>query len=328
MDNWSPFGNLSKFLSPVHYNAMGIHLAATLSDIYENGAWNVRPARSDNQVSVQAHLATISLSDLEDESYWIVDDIEWRKYNTWAVYNLIKYHQPLVPWSDVVWLRGGIPRHSFLTWLVALNRIPTRDRLISWGLQVSPSCLLCAQTNESRDHLLFDCSFSWDLWRHLASRVGLIPSCDWNTTLAEMQSLPGPLWRRRLCLLVWQMAIYTVWSERNSRLHRQTFRNFSSLSKQIDRDIRNKIQSLREVNPTRCSQMMQYWLSSSATVWSDLMSRLPFKIVWFLVFSSIIILVLIILGFVVAWCAFVTYGLGPLTLRLWLSLFSLYSHAF
>lgn len=71
---------------------MGISQNASLQSIRVNGASSIRPARTENQVLIQAHLTTISLSDIEDETFWFVNDVEWKKYNTGAVYNLIKQH--------------------------------------------------------------------------------------------------------------------------------------------------------------------------------------------------------------------------------------------
>lgn len=50
-------------------------------------------------------------------------------------------HAPTVPWFPLIWLKKGIPKHCSLAWLMQLNRSPTRDRLISWGLQTDPLCL-------------------------------------------------------------------------------------------------------------------------------------------------------------------------------------------
>lgn len=71
----------------------------------------------------------------------------------------------------VVWCPMGIPRHSFLMWLVVLDRCPTKDRLLRWGLLgVNPICLLCNSQPESRDHLFFQCCYSETVWRAITLR--------------------------------------------------------------------------------------------------------------------------------------------------------------
>lgn len=170
--------------------------------MYIGDRWNVRPARSEKQVQVQAFLTSITLSELPDEYEWTIDGKLWLKYQTGAVYKLLKSHGQLVPWKKAIWNSGGFPRHSFQAWLVTLNRLPTRDIMISWGLSVPPTCLLCNLGDESRDHLFFSCSFSWELWSHHAQRIEITPTPDWHLTLLHMQALPGPTWRWKLQLLV------------------------------------------------------------------------------------------------------------------------------
>ncbi|CAN6836259.1 unnamed protein product, partial [Brassica oleracea] len=134
--------------------------------------------------------------------------------------------------------------------------------MISWGLSVPPTCLLCNLGDESRDHLFFSCSFSWELWSHHAQRIEITPTPDWRLTLLHMQALPGPTWRRKLQLLVWQYVIYSLWQERNGRLHRRTSKTVATISKILDRAIRNKIQSFRDSNPAAASTMIQFWFAT------------------------------------------------------------------
>lgn len=163
-------------------------------------------------------------------------------------------------WFAAVWSSRSIPRQSFHAWLVVLNRIPTRDRLISWGLQVPPLCLLCNIKDESRDHLYWECDYAYDLWRIVAGRCRFIPDRDWEDSLEQMVSLPPPAATRSLILLGWQATMYWIWNERNARLHANQFRSIDALFSIIDHQVRNKLQSFRETNPRRSSEMMQQWV--------------------------------------------------------------------
>lgn len=243
---------------------MGVALNSTLQDLFSEGSWAVRHARSEKQVQVQAYLSSLELSSYPDKVKWIVNGVEWSKYSTGAIYNLVKPHGSLVPWRNVVWNRGGIPKHSFLTWLVTLNRLPTKDRPLSWGLQVSPGCVLCSSplVTESRDHLFFDCPYALALWNLFASRLNISTSRSWTTTLSNMQSLQGPPWLKKLSLLVWQLTLYSLWFERNARIHKQIFRSHSQIAVGMDRTIKNRIHSFRDNNPATTSLMMQFWLRS------------------------------------------------------------------
>lgn len=165
-----------------------------------------------------------------------------------------------VDWAKAVWTSRNIPGHSFHVWLVVLNRIPTRDRMLGWGLQVPSLCLLCNTNDESRDHLYWECDFAFQLWSLVAGRCGIHPQRRWESSLHHMISLPPPpSTTRSLTLLGWQATIYWIWQERNQRLHVNQFRSFDCLFSLIDHQIRNKIQNFRETNARRSSAMMQLW---------------------------------------------------------------------
>ena len=95
-------------------------------------------------------------------------------------------------------------------------------------------------------------------------RCGITPIRQWDRTLTQMRNLrrnkaQRPL--RTLTLLVWQAVIYWIWAERNARLHSNNFKSADSLFSTIDRQIRNKIQTLRESNPSLCSAISQLWFT-------------------------------------------------------------------
>ncbi|KAG5400245.1 hypothetical protein IGI04_014852 [Brassica rapa subsp. trilocularis] len=62
-----------------------------------------------------------------------------------------------------------------------------------------------------------------------------------------------------LTRLAWQATLYWLWTERNTRLHTQMFRSVDQIFKLLDRQLKNKLQSFRDTNPTRSSIMMQSW---------------------------------------------------------------------
>lgn len=154
VDNWSPFGNLYTLLNGRH-SRLGIPQHATVASLNCDGSWLLPPARTDDQLALHIHLTTVTLEDREDTYEWEVEGKIRNRYNTGEIYTYLKGLRVTVPWAKVVWPSYGIPRHSFLTWLVLLDRCPTKDRLVKWGLAVNPTCLLCNAVDESRNHLFF-----------------------------------------------------------------------------------------------------------------------------------------------------------------------------
>lgn len=169
-DNWSHYGNLAVFLELGNTRRLGIPWLATISELFHNGQWSLPPVRSDNQVLLYAYLSTLTLTEEEDEVEWVVNDKCLKSYSTGQIYKELKHHNTQVSWNKLVWISWGIPKHSFLTWLFVKDRCPTRDRIINWGLQTQPNCLLCNAPAESRNHIYFECPYTWSIWSMKSSR--------------------------------------------------------------------------------------------------------------------------------------------------------------
>ncbi|KAL0703929.1 hypothetical protein Bca4012_070354 [Brassica carinata] len=116
---------------------------------------------------------------------------------------------------------------------------------------------------ESRNHLFFDCAFSFELWSRLSTRCCLAPVSSWEQTVAQMGSLRGGKAVTLISLLVWQATLYWIWNERNGRIHARPFRTVGVIYKAIDHQIRNKISSFRDTSPSLSSKMMQQWFSTA-----------------------------------------------------------------
>ena len=262
-DNWTPYGSLEEYYGVEGSSRLGIPKRAVIADLSQNGNWRIPQPRTENQLRVVSYITTIELCEEDDYYEWELDGRTSTTYSTRDVYHCLRGANPLVSWVSAVWFSGNIPRQAFLTWLFVLDRCPTRDRMTKWDLQVSPNCLLCSTGIESRNHLLFECDFSYSIWSPIASRCRFRPHRAWSQTILAMESLRGHKLLRRLTLLAWQATIYALWTERNSRLHRNTFRSADAITKSIERQITNKISSLRPTNPVTASTLMQTWFSTS-----------------------------------------------------------------
>lgn len=267
LDNWAPNGCISS-LQASSGSRLGIPLNATIASLSINGNWNLPPARSEAMLDLYTFITTIVLTEEQDYYDWEVQGKITAKFSTGDLYTHLRGDFPDQAWAPVVWFTRSIPRHSFHSWLMILNRCPTKDRMLRWGFQVDPNCLLCNSRLESRDNLYYDCSYSFDLWTMIATRCRITPRRTWDETINQMQALAPQKANRLLTLLSWQASLYWIWNERLSRLHTNTFRSADVLFTIIDRQIRNKTQSFRESNPSLSSAMYQRWIDTT-THWSS-----------------------------------------------------------
>lgn len=264
LDPWTQFGQLISFIGPQGPRQSGIPLASTVTDLWINGEWSFRHARSPQMEELLIHLTTVRLTDQPSNIQWVMDGAPKLTFSSSAVYNSFFEQSQIVPWHPLIWIKKGIPKHNSLAWLMLLNRSPTRDRLLAWGLQTDSSCLLCNLSNESRNHLYFECPFSSAIWTYYAIRLQIIHTTNsWGDVAHSLLSLTGSKQKIYLSILSWQATVYEVWWERNERLHRGKSRTVDMIWKKINSLIRNKISSLRPESNRRASSLLQLWFSTS-----------------------------------------------------------------
>lgn len=142
IDPWTPYGPLIKFIGGRGPQQTGISITTKVSSVWFNESWNLPSARSDRFEQLLMYLTTVTLDDTEEFPRWRIHDEDKDYFCFRFIYNHLREIRPTVPWHKIIWIKRGIPKHKTLTWMVIQNRCPTRDRLISWGLQVDPQCLL------------------------------------------------------------------------------------------------------------------------------------------------------------------------------------------
>ncbi|KAJ8759651.1 hypothetical protein K2173_009298 [Erythroxylum novogranatense] len=160
-----------------------------------------------------------------------------------VIWKVIRPFACKVDWNRVVWCPLYIPRHSFFSWLALLNRLPTKDRLQSWGLVSEVTCVTCSDGSESRDHLFMGCSYAHIIWKELLLACGISRSpTDW---LSEFTWLirygKGTTLRSVLLRLSWNSFIYWIWRERNARLFCNAFKVEHDVLALIKESVRIKV---------------------------------------------------------------------------------------
>lgn len=261
--NWAPMGSIRTFLQGHSSFALGVPTNSTLAELWDLDHWILPAARSEEHLAIFTHLTSLALTNAADQYTWCPDGSSSQLFSTKLVYNLLRTQSETVPWSKEVWFQGGIPKPKFLTWLMVLNRCATKDRMLNWGLQVDGLCVLCHGHIESRNHLYYQCSYSWNIWEPTAARCGFTPSQSWDTTLLDLRSAPGTRLQRKLRLLCWQATNYLLWVERNNRIHRNQFKTYDILLRELDRLIRNRIATYRFTDPAASSDLLALWFLRS-----------------------------------------------------------------
>ncbi|CAA7043519.1 unnamed protein product [Microthlaspi erraticum] len=177
----------------------------------------------------------------------------WRKasgnfgtiFSSKATWEFIRQHSPTQSWHKALWFKENIPRCTFISWLALLRRLPTRDRLRRWGMNVSPDCVLCSAHLETHHHLFFECSFSASLWQRFASAIWSKPPSDLHSAAAwiNLQRSGNASQEQVVAKLLFQAIIYLLWKERNARIFSGTSLSSAVLSRDLDHLIRDRLLS-------------------------------------------------------------------------------------
>ncbi|KAG7587002.1 Reverse transcriptase domain [Arabidopsis thaliana x Arabidopsis arenosa] len=262
-DSWLPLGPLIKFFGDEGPRDFGVPIQASVASVCDSQRWILPAPRSDQAVALRNHLLSIKLpliQSKEDSYSWVIEGKCLQVFSTSKTWNVLRPRQSIKEWSASVWFKGATPKHAFTMWVSHLDRLPTRARLASWGLQIPSNCCLCSVFVESRDHLLLRCGFSAQIWHWLQVRLRLSPCIfyTWNALLAwtRLKTDSSPPILRKLAA---QAVVYHIWKQRNNVLHNHVSRLPSAICNDIDQEVRNSITARRFRKQFR--DLMILWIS-------------------------------------------------------------------
>ncbi|CAL9235577.1 unnamed protein product [Arabidopsis halleri] len=247
-DHWNAHGPLISYIGVNGPRYLRVRREALVVEAARNGGWWLPGARSEAQQQLMITLTTITPPIISNGH----DIYLWRRlsgtfaefFSSKETWEQLRTHSPLVPWNKVVWFKEAVPRFSFITWLAMKGRLPTKDRLRSWGLTLPAACVLCSNGIENHDHLFFNCPFSATVWQTFASKIMPNPPA----TLAAISSwilqaqAPAPHAITTIKLLL-QSACYVIWRERNSRIFSNNPASSTVVQASLDRSIRDRFLS-------------------------------------------------------------------------------------
>lgn len=242
-DVWTPLGQLITHIGPAGPRALRIRDNAVVADAISGVSWTLPHPRSQKEVDLHAHLTTLILPlliDVEDDYIWVAGDSTSLSFRSSTTWERLRPSQEVKNWVDVVWFKGAIPKLSFNMWVANYDRLPTRSRLVAWGLPISADCPLCSTFVETRDHLLLSCTYSQAIWREVFSRCNhpVAPFTNWAELLSWIRAATSSK-MRLLRKLASQSVVYHLWKQRNNLIHNQISLPPATVFRNIDRELRN-----------------------------------------------------------------------------------------
>ncbi|XP_038998866.1 uncharacterized protein LOC120124224 [Hibiscus syriacus] len=167
----------------------------------------------------------------------------WSLINDKWIWDNIRDCKAKVNWHRLIWFPAHIPKFSLVSWMVILDRLPTKDRLVRFGLDIDNVCGLCGSGIESRDHLFAECPFAKEVWGIVLIAYDIRYDLNsWGDIFNWLiVKLKGKSIKVRIMKLAWTGLLYFVWEERNHRLFRGLTRSVDIVVNSIKEVVRAKL---------------------------------------------------------------------------------------
>lgn len=269
-DNWTSFGPLIELVGDRGPQITGIHIDAVVSEALNGDGWRLDSMRSRSPTitllrACLPNAQEVINSEVDDTFVWIPEpgrgDGSFSASSTWRA---LHHYPTVVYWHKAVWFTGRVPKHAFISWLAARDRLTTRDRMLSWGLTVPANCVLCASLAESRDHLFFDCTYSTQVWTFFVNRLHISPPQGFEAILRWLTAPSRDANVTLLVRLIFQAVLYLLWKERNGRVHSSVEKSPGAIISEVKHLIRLRLDPIarRQVLAPGEFSVLAVWLQS------------------------------------------------------------------
>lgn len=164
----------------------------------------------------------------EDDINW--DGIASKKFKVSDLWGTVRHIGCLTPWASNVWHKLGVPRYSFLHWLIMHGRVNTLSKLLVFGTATNDSCYFCINAAETVHHLFLECPYFQHLLRLLTKGICSPFPSVWLTWQQELNGFQKNDIHTSIKVLIFQTACYTIWKERNNMFHLAKSTSMSHMS--------------------------------------------------------------------------------------------------
>ncbi|XP_039028330.1 uncharacterized protein LOC120162227 [Hibiscus syriacus] len=87
--------------------------------------------------------------------------------STKEIWEEIRPRDAKVAWHKLLWYPLHVPKHSIISWMIILDRLPTKDIMQRFGLITNDLCMFCSEATETRNHLFAEYSKTASIWKSI-----------------------------------------------------------------------------------------------------------------------------------------------------------------
>jgi hypothetical protein len=153
-------------------------------------------------------MENIVLSNNSDQIIWSFNSSD--KFSVQSLYAIINHRGVMPAYEHVVRKVLIPPRVQIFLWLLAKNKVLTRDNLAKRREVSNKTCLFCNEL-ETVHHLFFDCCVAKRIWLILSEFLEL--SGSWNFEFIATKWVAEK--KHRCINIVTSTALWSIWNYRN-----------------------------------------------------------------------------------------------------------------
>ncbi|XP_074314213.1 uncharacterized protein LOC141649422 [Silene latifolia] len=135
------------------------------------------------------------------------------RYTISKGYEFLRVKSPDVSWSGFVWNVWTVPKHGFIAWIYHHGNMNTKSKFYKLGISDDDTCCICGGSEETMEHLFFDCPYSKILVLQIRGWLGInFPATNW---VHWRQGRQGSQVQQGILDAAINACIYYVWHQRN-----------------------------------------------------------------------------------------------------------------
>ncbi|GJT79966.1 RNA-directed DNA polymerase, eukaryota, reverse transcriptase zinc-binding domain protein [Tanacetum coccineum] len=127
-----------------------------LHEVLDDNGWKW-PQNWKYKYPCIANIQTPFITDKPDQAIWVDNNGNEKNFSTKTVWKDVRRSYGKVNWYNIVWHPHCIPKHTFLLWIAARNKLCTQDRMCKWYPNKVFACSLCNKVPDSHELLFFKC---------------------------------------------------------------------------------------------------------------------------------------------------------------------------
>ncbi|KAI0507247.1 hypothetical protein KFK09_013369 [Dendrobium nobile] len=183
-----------------------------VSNFINSNNWNLPPNLPAPLANI---IKTVTICSTTQECFWT-------KHAKPSFRNFVKQFYvefEEVPWYKFVWHKHYSLRFAIFSWFAFKNGLKTADALAVRRISVTPLCVFCKAERETKNHLLFECNFTFNILKYFLPRMNsmLLRPNLWQI-FNDLDVRETDVNRKNFGFLLISAIVYYTWRARNDRL--------------------------------------------------------------------------------------------------------------